>query len=207
MRLDTPHLAIVVLTMVFTMIGAGLAAAADPGAGIAPIIDLRGDVVAGNQLRLYIQPGADATRCIRIVSQPSNTVLAVVLDPEYAEQPEGKRLLDKATGAVAVTDLPEGQPALQVPARPAGDDRIAVYVTGDSGEELLVADALVGGGAFHFSTALVEGGPKAGGGFYHCCQGGPCSNMCKTCSGVRFTCCLTDQCCQIYCDWVGNCCQ
>lgn len=202
-----PSRRIAILALVCIVSVPGLAAAGDSNAKVVPVVELRGDVAAGNQLRLYIQPGAEATRCIRIVSEPSHTVLAVVIDPDYAAQPEGKELLDRVTAAVAVTDLPEGQPALQVSARPVADDRIAVFVTGESGEELLVADVMVGSGDFHVSTAFVDGGPKAGGGFHHCCLEGPCGQMCTDCSGPQFTCCLTDQCCHIYCGWIANCCQ
>lgn len=171
------------------------------------VVDLRGDVVAGGQLRLYIQPGPAATRSLRIFSEPSHTLLAVVIDSGFAREPQGKALLEEQKGAaVAVTDLPEGQPALQVPGRPPGDDRVAVYVVGESGEEQLAADARVGAGPFHFSTAFVNGGPKAGGGMLQCCHGGPCGEMCAEC-GPKFTCCLTDDCCKIFCGWAGTCCQ
>ncbi len=184
------------------------AAAGEPQDHQVSVVDLRGDVVAGGQLRLYIQPGQAATKSLRIFSEPSHTLLAVVIDTEFARQAQGKSLLEEQKGAaVAVTDLPEGQPALQVDGRPAGDDRVAVYVTGASGEEELAADALVGNGPFHFSTAFVDGGPKAGGGIRHCCQGGPCTEMCAECGTPAFTCCLTDSCCDIFCGWAGTCCQ
>ena len=184
------------------------AAAGEPQDHQVSVVDLRGDVVAGGQLRLYIQPGQAATKSLRIFSEPSHTLLAVVIDTEFAEKPQGKALLQEQKGAaVAVTDLPEGQPALQLPGRPAGDDRVAVYVTGASGEEELAADALVGDGPFHFSTAFVDGGPKTGGGIRHCCEGGPCQEMCVECGTPAFTCCLTDSCCDILCGWAGTCCQ
>lgn len=201
----------VLSALVFLLI---IACAVQPAAASGPqdhqvsVVDLRGDVVAGGQLRLYIQPGPAATRSLRIFSEPSHTLLAVVIDTQFAKQPQGKALLQEQKGmAVAVTDLPEGQPALQVPGRPAGDDRIAVHVIGMSGEEELAADALVGAGPFHFSTAFVDGGPKAGGGIRHCCQGGPCTEMCTECGTPAFTCCLTDSCCDIFCGWAGTCCQ
>ncbi len=197
----------VLVFLLFMVCSVPPAAAGGPQGHELAVVDLRGDVGPGGQLKLFIQPGPAATASLRIFSEPSHTLLAVVMDPGFASQPRGKALLEEQEGAaVVVTDLPQGQPALQVAGRPAGEDRIAVYVTGASGEEQLAADARVGGGAFHFSTAIVKGGTKAGGGFVHCCQGGPCTQMCIDCRSPAFTCCLTDTCCDIFCGWAGTCC-
>ncbi len=198
-----PRGVFVLAFLLFMVCAVPPAAAGGPQGHELAVVDLRGDVGPGGQLKLYIKPGPAATASLRIFSEPSHTLLAVVMDPGFASQPRGKALLEEQEGAaVVVTDLPQGQPALQVAGRPAGDDRIAVYVTGASGEEQLAADARVGGGAFHFSTALVEGG-----GFRHCCQGGPCGEVCTGCRAAAFTCCLTETCCEAVCGQGGSCCK
>ncbi len=181
------------------------------------ILSISGEVVAGDYLRVSITPGPIASQSIRVYSEPSHTPLVFVIDPEFKASPIGESWLkavksDTPHATTITTTLPAGQPAVQIPARPTTDHRIAVYVSGEwpdgTEEERLVADGAVGSGGFSFSVwrQPPKNGTKIGGNFKHCCSGGSCSEMCVYCADSIFSCCLTP-CCSIYCGWQIPCCS
>lgn len=184
------------------------------------IAAVRGEITAEGGLALYVETGPPITNGLRLYSEPSHTLLLVLLDSGYASGPLGKEWLgglDKERAAsepaVLMTSLPGARPRVDLRGRPSTDRRIAVWANGvwpdGSTQDLLVADAEVGVGGFSFRTELgaeLEPGSKVGGGYRHCCEGTGCSMMCVTCSGPQFTCCILDTCCDIFCGWAGSCC-
>lgn len=139
------------------------------GAGMAAETTAKVDVIrvkgyGGNgALTLELSPGPAATRAIRVYSEPSHTLLAIVEDKDFAASPQGQKWrkevsAQQAPRAGSVTDLPEGRPRLVLDSRPTTDDRIATWVFGDwpdgSAEDRLVGDGKVGNGDFEFSIAV-----------------------------------------------------
>ncbi len=153
---------------------------------------------------LGLRPGPVATHAIAVYSEPSHTLLTLVVDEAYAASPAGLSWLDgvHADEALArvTTSLPAAQPRVVVGGRPEGDRRIAVEVYGTwpdgSVEERLVADTPTPGDEFAFQTFV-----SADGSFHHCCSGEHCSQKCTDCPGPRFSCCLLEGCCSIACGW------
>lgn len=126
------------------------------------VIRVKGYDTKGS-LTLEITPGPAATRAIRIYSEPSHTLLAIVEDSGFSSSDQGNKwrsevLADQAPRSRSVTSLPEGRPRLIIEARPTTDDRIATWVFGDwpdgSVEDRLVGDGRVGNGDFEFSIAV-----------------------------------------------------
>lgn len=114
-------------------------------------------------LTLELLPGPAATRAIRVYSEPSHTLLAIVEDKDFAASSQGQKWRNEVSAkqaprAGSVTDLPEGRPRLVLESRPASDDRIATWVFGDwpdgTAEDRLVGDGKVGNGDFEFSIAV-----------------------------------------------------
>ncbi len=205
--------------IVFVVAFSTLAVAGDESYGLEigrsyEIYSIRGETAANGQLALSIIPGRFVDRSIKVVSQPSNTVLAVVLDTDFLKSAEGQIEIRTKTDesepqATAATSLPEGSPRFVIEGRPATDDRVQVWVNsslwpdGGSGERL-IADGLVGTGHdFGFSTST-KIGPKSPS-REHCCWGGPCGTMCIDCGDSRFECCLGPDCCLIVCEWEADC--
>jgi hypothetical protein len=178
------------------------------------VYTVAGETAPDGKLALSIIPGRYANRSIKVVSQPSDTILAIVVDSEYMRSEEWShsehlKVGQKEPQATASTSLPLGSPRFVIEGRPSTDDRIQVWVNssawpdGTTGERLL-ADGRVGPGHdFGFST-LLKPGPKSPS-IEHCCSGGPCGTMCKNCSGTKFECCLGPDCCLIVCEWEANC--
>jgi hypothetical protein len=138
------------------MCGAGMAAASEAK---VEVVRVKG-YGSNGALTLEVSPGPAATRAIRVYSEPSHTLLAIVEDKDFAASPEGQKWRSEVSGerVRAVTDLPEGKPRLVLESRPASDDRIATWVFGDwpdgSKEDRLVGEGKVGNGDFEFSVAV-----------------------------------------------------
>ncbi len=175
------------------------------------VISIRGTQTANGRLALAVEAGKLATGSIRVLSQPSNTTLAVVVDPEYKVSAAGVAWASEIADAgepqaSAVTKLPDGAPLLVIPGRPDGDDRVQVWVNGSWPDghvgERLVSDGRVGpGNDFGFSSRL-----STTRGFSHCCEGPDCSQMCTSCPDSRFTCCTLPGCCRIACGFIVDLC-
>jgi hypothetical protein len=163
------------------------------------VIRVKGEVTEDGQLRLFVEPGPIVTDSVRVHSEPSHTLLAVLVNRNFRQSVEGEAWLAgvkaAAPDAVIVTgDLQGAKPMIQLSGRPQTDNRIAVWVRGlwpDGGdEERIIADGLVGNGDFGFSGFL--------GSQEWCCEGPGCDEMCVTCNGHAFTCCMYPQ-CEIFC--------
>jgi hypothetical protein len=163
----------------------------------------------GDQLTLTLTPGPAATKAIRVYSEPSHTLLAIVIDDRFATTREGKAWLDlyaaEKPAALITTQLPDGIAKVSVPARPPKDERVAIYVHGrwpdGTEKERLIADGTVGQGRFAFTTHALPGEDPQ-----HCCNNANCVNNCTDCTGPRFTCCQMVNCCWIKCGTViGGC--
>jgi hypothetical protein len=183
------------------------------------VVQIEGTGLEDGRLALSVVAGPYADRSIRVVSQPSDTTLAVVVDFEYAKLRAGEKLknhwtLERAAQGVAITSLPDGAPRLVIGGRPSTDDRIQVWVTSseafDPESEILIADGRVGTGhEFGFSTGYEEGRekgwpiqPLSG---YHCCTGPGCGLLCiYNCEDTHFNCCHYP-CCKIFCGWSNDC--
>lgn len=137
-----------------------------------------GRTLENGQWLLSVEPGPVATRAIRIYSEPSHTRLFYVMDSRLMATLEGAAWLagiapDKVLPGMVVlgstTQLPDGSPSAQLPARPAGDDRISVWVYGDypSGlvQDNLVAEDVVSSSNFGFSAYV---NPMTE--YSHCCN-------------------------------------
>lgn len=117
----------------------------------------------GENFTLEIIPGEAATHAIRIYSEPSHTLLALIEDSKFAESDLGKTWRNQVVAegqprAGSLTSLPEGRARLFMEARDASDDRIATWVYGTwpdgTVEDRLVGDGKVGNGPFEFSIAV-----------------------------------------------------
>jgi hypothetical protein len=147
-----------------------------------------GQLKATGLMTLTVVPGPFAQKAIRIYSEPSHTLLVLILDNEFAKSVAAEPwLADALAGqeplARVTTDLPSGQPRLHMQTRPSADQRIAVWINGvwpdQQEEDLLVADNQVGTGDFAFSTYLRKVRPASGDQpaaiqWEHCCSGGGC---------------------------------
>lgn len=129
------------------------------------VIWLKGEAGPAGALTLSIIPGALATQALRIYSEPSHTLLALVLDGDFVKLGDGEKWrvqkVDEEPRATAITKLPEAVARLTVEAAPKDDTRIAVHVRADwpngKVEDRIVADALVGDlSKFEFSVSLGE---------------------------------------------------
>lgn len=150
---------------------------------------------ADGTLEITLYATAPATRYLKVLSQPSNTPLLLLLDHGAGSfGQEERQAWTKAGGAVVETSLEETAPRVGGLQRPAGDTGILV-IAGRAGGELVLADAKVGSGGFSFSVNWREGG------FTHCCENPPCGYRCVDCSGPAFACCGSP--CQIPCGHVN----
>lgn len=140
-------------------------------AGAAPeksaeILSVKGYASAG-AFTVEIVPGTAATEAIRVYSEPSHTLLAVVEDADFAATAAGQawhaRVFADMPRSGSKTSLPEGRPRIQLEARPAADDRIVVWVYGSwpdgKVEDRLVGDHQVGKGAFELSMKAPAAAP------------------------------------------------
>ncbi len=126
-------------------------------------VSVKGSTSNG-QMKLELAFGHCVTRGVRIYSEPSHTLLALIADRTFRKTTEGEAWLrshQDATppGAVIISDLPAAQPNVVIGSkRPPSDDRIAVWINGNFpliGEvDRLVADGRVGAGDFAFRTSL-----------------------------------------------------
>jgi hypothetical protein len=187
------------------------------------VVRIQGEEHKDGTMTLTITPGTPATRAVRVYSEPSHTLLAVMEDSKYASTEEGRQwrsqtIAEQQPRSGILTRLPGGPVQLHLDGRPVLDDRVAVWVNGNwpgvSPEERLVADAVVGHGDFGFSIAvpLLNSGDTFGGPtkeWEHCCIGASCfwggGQVCRTCNTPYFTCCTLGICCSIDCYWVAAC--
>lgn len=184
------------------------------------IIAVKGEAASEGVYTLAIEPGKFATRAIRIYSEPSHALLALLLDKSFRDSQEGEvwrdaTLADQEAMATMTGKLPEARPLLHIRPRPKGDTKIAVWINGSwpdgATEDRLAAEALVGGGGFAFSGYFVDsstiGSEKAELKFEWCCSSPNCDEMCKECTGFQFSCCVVGEpeCCWIECGWVPAC--
>ena len=96
------------------------------------VVRVQGEVTPEGNLRLAVEPGPIATQSITVYSEPSHTTLAILTDRDFKHSAEGEAWLAEIKAVtpdamVVTTDLPSGAPALQIPGRPATDNRIAVW--------------------------------------------------------------------------------
>lgn len=196
--------------VVSVLLSTGLLAAEVAEQNLA--VRLQGTLGKGGSLRLAVETGSVASRSLMVFSEPSHTLLLLVVDTEFARTEAGRDWLDvlksKSQPIVTVTTtLPNAEPLVETKGRPLSDDRIAVWVLGQDGAgkhtEMLVADAQVGNREFGFSTFI---DPGTGARITHCCEGAVCGKNCVECTGPRFTCCINAppmDCCWIGCNWVS----
>lgn len=143
--MNTPKIVSITLLTVVSVLLPGMAGADNA----SHLYELTGSRSASGELTLGLVVGQDVTNAVRVVSEPSQTLLLVVVDEEFAATKSGAAWLAEHEGnarALAHTDLPAGATRVTVPAPPAGDDRIAVWLFGTwsgEAEERLVADARV----------------------------------------------------------------
>lgn len=183
------------------------------------VVRVKGQTANGI-LTLEISPGPAATRAIRIYSEPSHTLLAIMEDSKFAADEEGRQwrsqaIAEQQARSGVLTDLPAGHARLFLDSRPVTDDRIAVWVYGEwpgaPAEDRLAGDAVVGVGDFEFSIAvplLTPGNPFGPNKEWtHCCYSPYCwgGQTCRTCNTPYFTCCTLGICCAIDCYWVPSC--
>ena len=169
-----------------------------PALGSTFIISVKGEVIGnGRGLRLLIQPGNLASRAVRVYSQPSNTLLALLATNDFLASVEGTRwhhevvLEGESTATVTGSDLTNAEAQLEVGPRPSGDTGIQVwmYARWPSGavEDRLIADGVVGSGDFAFSGSFPPEAPVDDPTW--CCSTQACpTQMCIDCTGVGFTC-------------------
>lgn len=130
-----------------------------PGVDLTKLIGVSGTTTAG-QLRLALEVGPASIRTIRIYSEPSHTFLVALVDQNFRSSPQGEAWhsaymrtlpLSSALGA----PLAGAKPFFVVKARPAGDDRIDIWVNGDFPDgvngERLVGSGYVGLKDFGFA--------------------------------------------------------
>lgn len=185
------------------------------------VVSVKGENHKDGTMTLTITPGSPASRAIRVYSEPSHTLLAVMEDSKYASTEEGrqwrsKTIAEQQPRSGILTRLPGGPVQLHLDGRPVLDDRVAVWVNGVwrgvPFEDMLVADAVVGNADFGYSIAvpLVAAGDTFGGPskqWEHCCVGSGCwsGQVCTICNTPYFTCCTLGICCSVECYWVPSC--
>ena len=198
---------LVLALLVFVSTGASSAEPEDLNLAVR----VQGTIGKGGSLRLAVETGSVATRSLMVFSEPSHTLLLLIVDEVFATTDVGRdwlaglRTSTKPVVTVTTT-LPNGEPLVEIKGRPASDDRIVVWALGRDGTgkptEMLVADAQVGNRGFGFST-FVERGTDAL--YRHCCDSEVCGKNCVECGSPKFTCCLNAppmECCWIGCNHV-----
>jgi len=178
-------------------------------------IHISGAPSGAKALTVTLEVGSFASQAVRVYSEPSHTLLLLAIDNGFESSREGvawQNAVQEVAAAKLSVHLPGSQPRVTIPARPPKDDRIAVWVYGswsvEEAEDRLLADALVGEGAFDFTTYLARNEEGALRATEHCCSSGGCGSMCRSCTGPKFSCCLLgppESCCWVKCGWLPSC--
>ncbi|MEM9293072.1 MAG: hypothetical protein AAGD01_15430 [Acidobacteriota bacterium] len=118
-----------------------------------------GSSSANGDLQLRLEFGEAFQHGAKIYSEPSHTLLALVLGIDYAKTSEGQTLRGDTEvtqrTAVVTTTMPGGAPSLGGLWPQASDDRIAVWtLTGENAE--LIADAKTDLRQFEFEVSLSD---------------------------------------------------
>jgi hypothetical protein len=116
-------------------------------------VHVRGIALPNGDMWYEIDPGPLATRAVRMYSEPSHTRIAMVVDPDYKNSPEGQAWMASLADdrldevAYATGSLPDAHLRFQVTPPPASDNRIWVWVNGNFfglDEDRLVAEQFLG---------------------------------------------------------------
>lgn len=114
---------------------------------------------AADRMRLEVAPGAAIDRAVRIYSEPSHTLVAVVIDPDFRRSTAGTEWLLRATTgstghAIATRSLRGSETEFSLPAtvRAAGDEAFAVWAYGERFDDRLVVDVKVNPADWGFSV-------------------------------------------------------
>jgi hypothetical protein len=186
------------------------------------VVRVQGARAPGGLYQLQIEPGFAASKAIRVYSEPSHTLLAVMASNEFLTSDEGRAWLASNVPAAqlataASSRLVHSQITVLASPRPPGDTGVALWVNGawpdGTTADQLVADATVGTNAFGFSVYTVSDPKAASGGvrpylFSHCCSSPGCiEEQCVACTTPRFTCCLVGEpgCCWAVCGHSQDC--
>lgn len=186
------------------------------------VVSATGTMLDDTAFQLKIQPGQIAINALRVYSEPSHTLLTVILDRDFSESDAGTTwqrnvLGEGLPGSMLLTQRASEPVTLFTVARPRSDQRVVVWLNGvlpdGTDGDRIVADGQVGPGDFSFSmywetpVASDGGGPLAPGVGHPCCSNGPCGQHCTDCEGPAFTCCLLGwpDCCWIACGHNTNC--
>jgi hypothetical protein len=188
-----------------------------PAAGTKElVVRVQGARAPGGPYQLQIEPGFAASKAIRVYSEPSHMLLAVMASTEFLTSAEGRAWLASNVPAAqlataASSKLVQSQITVLASPRPPGDTGVAVWVNGvwpdGTTADQLVADATVGANAFGFSIYTVSDAKAASGGvhaylFSHCCSSPGCNEpQCVQCTTPAFTCCMLGEpgCCWAVC--------
>ncbi len=169
--------------------------------GVGPLrasnLHVSGDLISDEAYDLHIIPSDFATDAIVIHLEPSNQVLAVVIDSEYSSTEEGKGLLRYINAVepsvVIETDLPMGQAQVTIaPPDFRNSQSVKVTVFGENSVGKfghLIARAMVRSlEHFSFESGVNFNNDGTILSFRHCCTCGTCGEMCVTCDTAYFSC-------------------
>lgn len=102
-----------------------------------------------NQLWLDISTGPVVTNALRVYSDPSHTLVAVIVDSAFSQTVEGQKWLasfPKGNAVILFVKLPLASVSIRVPDFPSADEGLRLWVNGDFFGNY--ADMLVGGYGF-----------------------------------------------------------
>jgi hypothetical protein len=185
------------------------------------VVGVSGELVSPKQYNLALEPGSVADRAIRVYSEPSHSFLLLVLDSDLKGEADLSSWEESIAStseprATTVTSLPLGRPRVMIQPPPEEDFAISVWVYGSwpdgTIEDRIVAEAKVDLTEFEISTYHLSDPVEKGGGpgqQMHCCSSACCPQKCVTCSGRKYSCCVTapqpSSCCFAECGWDSSC--
>jgi hypothetical protein len=169
-------------------------------------------------VRMTIRTGPVVDRSVRVYSEPSHTLMAVLIDSDFKVTDDGRSWLDSLQGrrgAEAMMTVPlssenAAEFVLARSGRPAEDDSYGVWAYGGRLPDQLVVNAHSRAPAWGVSASLPDG--EAGQNrivpmFTLCCSSTNCPEECVSCTERNFGCCATPPCCGACCPRCIDCCN
>lgn len=160
------------------------------------LVRVSSQAVNEDYIQLNLEFGSVFQRAAMVYSEPSHQLLTVVYSPGFEQTPPGRSLLREARNgksfAILKSPLPQSRPGVMIPNRPAGDNALSVWTIEENGEEVAVAQVVLGERQdFSFATYAKLDIAKRWFAINHCCEREHCSNepKCKECDTAWFTCC------------------
>lgn len=231
MAMARPLLLLLILSLLSQdrLLAQTAAASEDPRVGKTLIAEVEGVYREDRTLDLTIRRGPAATNAVRLFSEPSHTLLAVLIDSEYLKTSSGAAFLSAAKSQgrprIATSPLRTDSAGNVLPSttlikgvhRPPSDDSLVLWVnskivvtrglnidSSPSEEEHAPGDQRVS------TTELEAGKPFHFASYYdpatltaeYCCVSPDCGIICTSCDTRLYNCCTMPYwkcCCLIHC--------